>query len=403
MKSISERLLNLFLIAITFTHLITITNSSIEILIAYAIGIAFFASIKTKYLFYAILFVAPLENFFKISAHSISLMTIIIIIGFSIIALKNLNHIGRKNIFFSFIFIIVMLIRTLFDDSANNGVLFRLLLNFNIIIIMLNASKDEFKSIIEDGIEYYIKGVLALSVIYIYKGITEYGIIEIFTRRLYGYNNDDPNFTASYICIAIAIIIVKYIAKEQKFYMLISCVFLLFTGLLTQSRGFVIGLIPVCIFFAEILFKCHGKIKILLPLLAVTIFFILEKDYIEELVNHIIYRFVNDDEISTGRFVIWKEYITYMKNHPTKFLIGNIRLENDYHRSHNLLLGAISEEGFLVTLIEIAYYFSIGKEMITHINKEKCTVISSALLVYMFINASLINVFFYTIIIVFVL
>ena len=398
MKASLNNILTRYLLLIVLLHYFFMPTGSIFLFVFYAIGLFLMVARNVDSILYAILFFLPLENYFKFSEGTLSFVTIVIILAMILYIFKYWKAIKINNIVFSFVAFIVILLRTFFLDGNTSMILFRLIINFNIILILGNVSKEKLIKTLYNGIDYFVLGALSLCIVTCVRFVNTYGFTGVLNRRMYGFNGDDPNYMASYICIAMTFVIIKDIGKNGKYNKLFLVLVFLLTGILTQSRGFFLGIIPGILFLLYKIIKNINKIQVLVAITVVFVILFIERNYLFQLLDQVLTRFRVDDEVSSGRIIIWGNYLQYFKNNPLEILWGNIYLSNEYHRAHNVIIGAFTEEGLLMAIVELCYYFYIKSQLkVKALSERGVIILASIFIVYQFINATLLNVFFYSI------
>lgn len=203
------------------------------------------------------------------------------------------------------------------------------------------------------------------------------GILYYLVQSKFMYSGDfsgirnDRNYYASLIAIAISISILNMINSNKKIFWSLLLVFLLFGGLLSGSRTFLISLVWSILLLFLLLFSRNYK-KILLLIFIFSILSIVFWDYIEPPLKIIINRFKLDDvKTANDRFLAWSYYMKMTFSSPFSFLFGNSS-KIGYGSStytivqHNLFVESISEIGFLGSLLLFYSYFSLFKKMRKH-------------------------------------
>lgn len=395
----TNRALFVLFSVLSLVHFIILPLGDTVAFSLYAVILLFFTRLRIENLVYCILFLLPLENFFKFNEGTISFVTVFLAITLIIISLKLFKCISINNVLFTFSIFSVMLLRVFFLDNSNNIIIFRFLVNFNIILILLNYSKKFLVKTLYKGIWFYIYGTIVLLVLTVLNFFSKYGVSAYLSSRMYGFNGDDPNYISSYVCISIVFLLFKICQRVNTLQNGLLSMVLFIGGLLTQSRGFIIGLIPGILYFIKVLTYKFKTRSMLVTLMLISVFSIMQRDFIFTILEQLYYRTLSGDDISSGRLEIWGRYITYLCENPFQLLWGNVHLFNDYHRAHNIFIGAMTEEGILIFLIEIIFYVYIYMRLkIKRFSKEGLVMLITILLVYQFINATLLNVFLYSII-----
>ena len=174
--------------------------------------------------------------------------------------------------------------------------------------------------------------------------------------RISGYYGD-PNFYSAHINAALAgvlILILKSYSKKRTISLIIMAVVLLYCGLLSVSKSFL--LITLCMFLfwgAKLLFA-KGKVSLKFSVMFIVVIgavFILSTTIFADSVNLILSRFSNDNSISdftTKRTDIWMNYFRHFSDNPAVLFFGN---------GYSSVL--VNEKAAHNTLIQLIFQFGI--------------------------------------------
>lgn len=110
----------------------------------------------------------------------------------------------------------------------------------------------------------------------------------------------------------------------KKVFLIVIMIFSVIVGLMTISRVFITGLITfiALVLLSIIQEKKKGKLSaiVILTIIVFAIFFYYNIDIVLNFIEKIVLR--NSEDISTGRFYIWKDCVEYLYKNPIALLFG---------------------------------------------------------------------------------
>lgn len=315
---------------------------------------------------YVLLFAGfPFANVFKLSASSLSLLTVcelvlvlkIIIDRFRTTHKVNLRFLLGLVLYLGYIVLISLKdfqITTILKNVAHIIILY--------YVIQTNYKNPEFDTIVKRcsivlSISMIIMMSLSFSNSYMravndYLRIVRYGFDTDYLRNCGLFT--DPNYCS------LAIVMTLSFSSVLFYYKLIGTEFWLFSiplvifGLTTYSRTFLVSIcIFLLIFIFLVLFPRHHFWGIVTPAI-VLIFFYLALTGHFEIVNRTLIRLSSDSDITNGRMTLNSTYIKYIIENPLVLLFGSglnetrLGLSNNVH---NLYIEIVFRIGLLGTAL----------------------------------------------------
>ena len=189
---------------------------------------------------------------------------------------------------------------------------------------------------------------------YIKQFINRIGYLD--SIRVSGYYGD-PNFYSAHINAALAgvlVLILKSNSKKRTASLIFMSVVLLYCGLLSVSKSFLLITLCLLLFWGAKLLFAKGKVSLKFSVIFVAVIggvFILSTTVFADSVNLILSRFSNDNSISdftTKRTDIWLNYFRHFSDNPSVFFFGN---------GYTSVL--VNEKAAHNTLIQLIFQFGI--------------------------------------------
>lgn len=262
-----------------------------------------------------------------------------------------------------FVFILMLLLFPCITSNAKNRLSFyyiTLFFSFGIIAAALSAQQ--------------IAG---------FPNISQYIKVDSYLTitRLSGYY-PDPNFYSAHItaCLAgVMLLLTKEKKDSHRIILAIVSVFLLYCGLLSASKSFII--ITACLFFVWIptLLKKQNRgstaAKVFIGLLCAGII-VLSSTAFQELFKIIDTRFSyasSVSELTTGRTDLWQTYINEFIHNPVLVLLGEgfSSVIIGKRASHNTIIQGVFQFGIIGFPFLIAWFVITIKNLISNISDKK--------------------------------
>lgn len=347
------------------------------------------------------IFCVPFSNVFKISLGTISLLSIIqlLYVGKYIVSYCRK---GKWNLLSSGSMILWLFIVTVTIINGNIPIMrFVNFLLFFIIIFIENATPNDSKFSLYG--QSFVFGTIASCVVgyfqtafpnvvrfisqieAMHEGKTVYGRFVALT--------EDPNILSIFILFSVAIVIALYFRKIIKMgWLVVQLVLLVFFGMLTYSKLFMIGLALITI-VALLLFTQGENLK--RSLLLATVGFIIviiayNNGFFDTFIKVMGYRLgvTSNADFSSGRFDIWLRYYRSMNESIHAWFIGygvGGRMLS-YEASHNSFVEVI----YSIGIVGFFGYLAFLKQYVWSKNKVSllllCAVLWSTLSIDVFIQ-----------------
>lgn len=235
--------------------------------------------------------------------------------------------------------------------------------NFLFFIFVFNFFQyyREDSEFLKNIIEFYIFGC-ATSVIL---GIVYCGV-DTFNGYFGGVRND-RNFFGSVMISGISLSILYLNKCRLNYKVIISFIFMLLGGLLSNSRTFIISFLFCSVLFLWFGRKQNLRVFFIIVCLCV-ILYIMFRSQFNYVVSNIIDRFKSDDVKSgNNRFDLWKFYIEYSLSSLKSFIFGNgqaikfVKSKQIKYVEHNSFIEGIFTYGYPTFVLVIAFFVSFFK------------------------------------------
>lgn len=315
-----------------------------------------------------------------------------------------------KIIICGMLLIILMLLKNMVVKSALIDTdIIRLILNGYILVSILDLYREKMSEVAKKSILFYAIGCFLTGAFsFIYQLNSGRGLAAIMLNRFAGINNDS-NYYAVSIAIAIAVLIVCYFtSKKGKSSVLFMIIFLFVLGGISLSRGFIVANIPNVFLFLILFSKSGGRKKIQFMLF---IFFALILAATGSVFDQIIqsYSFrMSVDTLDSGRLFLWSAYINALMESPKNLLFGLGTFNRELffglygvsNVSHNILIGSLATFGLLITLGIITLFLSLMNYFKKKLEIKRWKLyyylpLTTAVIGYSLLDAITANVFFY--------
>lgn len=203
-------------------------------------------------------------------------------------------------------------------------------------------------------------------------GLLYYSInsLNIFLASFSGIRSD-RNYFSSVVASCLAMTFAYAMSSKKKFFYLLVFVFLLFGGLLSGSRAFMLSLIWVFLMMMFFLFnKKYWKQCLIICVLLLGLFFVF-KDQLLPSAERLLARFGEDNVLSgSGRIDSWKYYMSVFVDNPINFFFGSSSKIPRYGGidgivQHNTFVQCLSEIGLFGTISLFAVFFRLYRKMLS--------------------------------------
>ncbi len=254
------------------------------------------------------------------------------------------------------------------------------------------------KKITINELKYFCQALIAgcvvsLLLLLIYNNF----FLELGIER-YAAIGDDPNYTAALMILGItSLLTMIYLDGKHLVARFVECIILIFYGLITQSRGFLVSCVFVILLYICFIIKSNlsfeKKVAVLICSAIICIFMIAVKF---DIVWRAVSRFFSVEDISSGRLFLWEQALREWLQ-PENFLFGcgelYIYLESNgfptvQHNSYIELLTNFGVFGLLFYILMLLSLFNIlkNKFLIKKINFIFFIILCPFLCVFFFLN-----------------
>lgn len=340
---------------------------------------SFWASARSC-VFSVLLFFLPWSPLLKLGVGSISFYTIALLLGAAVSLVQSKMKIRFYQVVLTALIILTTLIGKVIHGNTvtPDYIVFVAMLLLFVCFAREQAGQIPFYEVtifFACGIisAAFIAGKLAE-----FPGIKQYITIQTYlsVRRASGFYGD-PNFYAAQIsaCLAgVQLLLSTEKNRKKQIALLVIMVFLLYFGLVSASKTFV--LVVVCLFLTWIptlLGKRH--FRLFMGLLCAAAIIATSASF-QSLFQIIVDRFNEGTKISgltTGRTDIWKNYFRGFMENPTILIFGEgytaVNLNNK--SSHNTLIQLIYQFGLFGLPFIIAWIITSIRDFASYLNLEK--------------------------------
>lgn len=341
------------------------------------LAVAVFAGVK-KMALPVLLFFIPWAPILKNTPESFSFYTIALLAILLICLISEYRRIDPIHIILAFFLLLISLIPKIGNGySIDNSYIL-----FFACLFLIHLLGNEFN----DGYDFYVLSVFfILGIITSALSANQLAVIPTISRyitvlnysgltRYCGYYGD-PNFYSAHITAAISGLMVMSVYEKgilRRLFMFVSAVLLIYCGFLSASKSFIVILVCLFLFWIlEILFmrrKMSFKVVLILTLF-VGLIFVLSSTVFTDLIDMVIGRFKNDNNISsltTGRTDIWIKYLNALISDVkllffgqgfTSIIIGD-------RISHNTIIQILYQFGVFGTPLLLAWIWRFFKKML---------------------------------------
>lgn len=242
-----------------------------------------------------------------------------------------------------------------------------------------------------------------------YGGIARYIDVDSWTNvvRRSGYYGD-ANFYAAHISAVLGGIMLQLLGERKPWK--IVCwlglmLVLIYCGLLSASKSFVITLCLMLVLWIIAILSMHGKAGLKAMILVgscVSVVAAMGSGLFEEVIEVILYRFsfsTSISELTTGRTDLWMNYAREITSSPRILLIGNgyTNLKVNGRASHNTLIQMVFQFGLVgggILLRWMRDYFSRMCKRLKPVRSDGLLVIVGIFLPWMALDMLFFDEFF---------
>lgn len=329
---------------------------------------------KQKKELHVLLFFLPWSPLLKLYSGSTSFFTI----GLLLMCLFALAESGfvfriRELLLPAAIAVITMIAKVIQGGGfANSYWCFLLMLLLFPSIIKRTAEKPDFLELTCFFAAGIILAALSAQQAAAYPNISQYIKVDSYLTitRLSGYYGD-PNFYSAHINACLAGIMILLVRAEKKYirWMLgILAIILLYCGLLSASKSFVVILIVEFLAWIPILFERQNR-KVGFQILAglvLAVLLALSTSAFQSLLAIVDTRFSyasNLSEFTTGRTELWMRYLTEFTQNPALTIFGEGYTDVTLYgrASHNSIIQGIYQFGVIGFPLLLVWLYSVMK------------------------------------------
>ncbi len=334
------------------------------------VGICIWACMKEKILPVLLYFLpwSPLMKFYK---GGISFFTVMLLVSCFVALIKNKMTLNIYQIVLTaLIAILTAVAKMVQGNEITNSYLFFIMMLLLLPCITKCVSCDSFG----DTTVFFALGIItaALSAqqLVVFHNIAQYITVDSYLTitRLSGYYGD-PNFYSAHITACLAGILMLLSREKDRLrqaVLIIAAVLLLYCGMLSASKMFVVVLACLFLFWIPVLMEKGGRgnsrVRMLVGLICAGGIF-LSSSVFKELLQIIDDRFAyaaNVSQLTTGRTDIWKNYINEFLENIDVTLLGEgyspVIIKG--RASHNTVIQGVFQFGLIgLPLIAAWMYF----------------------------------------------
>lgn len=309
-----------------------------------------------------LLFFLPWSPVMRLSPDNVSFYTIGILMACLIGVFQNGFAIKKSFLILGLALLTTTLLTRLMDESG----LSMSYLQFIAMIFLipsLAAQGKQQKFDFEITTIFFAMGVILAAFIAqqvaLYPNIRRYIVVHSYlaVTRWCGFYGD-PNFYTAQVLAAMTATMLLILRgnRRQVVVMAVLTVLLLYCGMLSGSKSFLLIFTGVFVMWLIKLFAIRGRVGIKLLiycLLAVAVAFIAYSEVFQDLLEIIVLRFIlggnSASGFTTGRSEIWKNYLKEIITHPKTLLLGSgfVNILVKGRASHNTLIQIVFQFGLV--------------------------------------------------------
>lgn len=352
----------------------------IALFLAAVVALCIWSCMKEK-IFPVLLYFLPWSPLMKFYMGGVSFFTIMLLVSCFVALIKNKMLMNIYQIVLAaFIAILTVFAKMIHENPITNSYLFFLAMLLLMPCITKNIGVDSF----DEATVFFSVGIIAAALsaqqLVVYHNIAKYITVDSYLTitRLSGYY-EDPNFYSAHItaCLAgILMLLSREKNRKRQVFFIIAAVLLLYCGMLSASKMFVIVFSCLCVFWIPVLMEKSGRgnsrVRMFIGLLCAGAIF-LSSSAFKELFKIIDDRFAyaaNISELTTGRTDIWKSYINEFLENLDITLLGEGYTEASVNgkSSHNTVIQGIYQFGLIGLPFLAAWIYFELKDMFVRVN-----------------------------------
>lgn len=308
-----------------------------------------------------ILFFLPFAPLLKMRPGSISFFTIALLLVYAVYTVTGSRRVWVFHLVPALALIsMTMVVKTLYGYDIDNAYLL-----FAVTLLLIPFLTREM----DEGYDFYwltvcfVLGIALAAItaryLVVFPTITRYIVVNtsLGMVRWSGYYGD-PNFYSTHITAAFsgALVLILHNDRKPKLFVLIGmAVMLLYCGLMSVSKSFL--LVSACVlllWLADLLLR-KGKVTVKLALVFTLIIvgaFLLSSTVFTDMLGTLLGRFGRDNNLSdftTGRTELWMNYISTIIEDPLLLLFGSgyTDITDGGVASHNTLIQSVFQFGLV--------------------------------------------------------
>ena len=313
---------------------------------------------------------SPLMKFYK---GGISFFTVMLLVVCLAALIKNKMSLNMYQIVLTaMIAILTAIVKMVQENDIANSYIFFLAMLFLLPCVTKRIDSDSFNETTIFFALGIITAALSAQQLVVYHNIAQYITVDSYLTitRLSGYYGD-PNFYSAHItaCLAgILMLLSREKDRVRQAVLIIVAVLLVYCGMLSASKMFVIVLACLFFFWIPVLMeksgRGNGRLRMFVGILCAGGIF-LSSSAFKELFRIIDDRFAyaaNVSQLTTGRTDIWKNYINEFLENIDITLLGEgySTVILDGRASHNTVIQGVFQFGLIgLPLIAAWMYFFI--------------------------------------------
>lgn len=372
--------------------------------------------IKVENNLYLLFFFLSNERMLRLDGSSQTFLSLFIMLLALKVFYKNRFKLTKNELFTTLAIIITMLVKNLFiSNSIIELSLIRMVLNLILVYGVIRMYNKNLIEIAQKSIKFYVIGCLVTSVLSFVFYWSRFGSLNLMMFNRFRGIGNDSNYYAVSLALGISLLLILFYVSKKKNYshLVLSAVLFLF-GALTLSRGFILANIPNILLGTIIFFKTKNYKRKKVLAFGIVILVLVSFGGVSSQVFQGFSDRMNLTDISSGRLDLWRLYFDSIFNNPISFLFGLGSFNLDTYQflynidaeAHNIVLGALADNGIILTFVIIISLYLLFKfyKRKNGISKWK-TYYSLPLLTllfgYMFLTALTTNVFFWGVILSF--
>lgn len=360
-----------------------ITGSRILVILAMALFLgAIILTSRTGKVLYLLCFFIPWATLIKFEPRTMSIYTVGLIGACLLTWIRYRMMVQRYMLPAAALIMLMIVVRLFYGFGMDNSFIMFciMLLLFPIMGEDLHQTYDFYH------LNFFFSiGIIsaALSAYFLVQYPTIARFIDIFSvqdiTRYSGYYGD-PNFYSAHIAAALGGYLILFShARKRMLESIVMSVVLLYCGLLSVSKSFVIVTALMLLLWILLILRIRKhisyKIIIIVTICAIALG-IITSDTFSGLLNIVAIRFgsaSNLSDLTTSRSTIWVMYFQYLEDNPAVLLLGkgyaNVLIEG--HSTHNTILQGVYQFGIVGFVIFVFWLRDLFKISLKNLKLER--------------------------------